>query len=49
MEKDGKILRGIVAYSVKVVTISQSHIDDNEKANLLADYLEVLAERVFQY
>ena len=37
-----KLLRGIVAYSVQVVTISQSELSDNKKANMLADYIAVL-------
>ena len=46
--KLGRFLRGIVAYSVQVVTISQSDMKDNEKANYLADYLVALGESVFQ-
>jgi ribosomal protein S8 len=42
----GKILRGIVAYSIAVVTISESNLTDKEKANALADYLTGIAEPV---
>jgi len=46
-QKLSMFLKGIVAYSIKVVTISMSDLDDNEKANMLADYLERLAVNIF--
>jgi hypothetical protein len=39
----GRILRGIVAYSVQIVTISQSDMSDKEKAAALSDYMAGLA------
>jgi hypothetical protein len=42
----GRILRGIVAYSIHVVTVSESNLSDKEKAGALADYLERIAEPV---
>ena len=45
-KKVGRILRGIVAYSIAVVTISESNISDEEKAGALADYLAGIAEPV---
>jgi hypothetical protein len=41
-----KILRGIVAYSIHVVTVSESNMSDKEKAGALADYLEAIAEPI---
>ena len=38
----GGLLKGIVAYSVQVVTIAQSDLSGNDRANLLADYIAVL-------
>ena len=46
-QKLSMFLKGIVAYSIKVVTISMSDLDENEKANMLADYLERLAVNIF--
>jgi len=46
--KMGRFLKGIVAYSVQIVTISQSDMSDNKKAGKLADYLESLASAVFE-
>jgi hypothetical protein len=45
-KKVGKILRGIVAYSIHVVTVSESNMSEKEKAVALADYLEAIAEPV---
>lgn len=46
-QKLSMFLKGIVAYSIKVVTISISDLDENKKANMLADYLEKLAVNIF--
>ena len=46
-QKLSVFLTGIVAYSIKVVTISMSDLDENKKANMLADYLEKLAVNIF--
>jgi len=45
--KMGRFLRGIVAYSVQIVTISQSDMSDTKKAGLLADYIGSLATPIF--
>ncbi|MGB6032021.1 MAG: hypothetical protein WBH55_04240, partial [Bacteroidota bacterium] len=42
----GRILRGIVAYSIHVVTVSESNLSDKERAVALADYLEAIAEPI---
>jgi hypothetical protein len=45
--KMGRFLRGIVAYSIQIVTISQSDISDKKKSGMLADYVGSLATPVF--
>ena len=40
-----ELLRGIVAYSVEVVTISQSKMKEQDQAAALARYLEYMAEK----
>jgi len=46
--KMGRFLRGIVAYSVQLVTISQSDMSDNKKARALADYIAGLATPIYE-
>lgn len=45
--KMGRFLKGIVAYSVQIVTISQSDMSDSKRAGKLADYLESLTTAIF--
>ncbi len=44
----GRFLRGIVAYSVQVATISQSDMSDKKKAAALSEYMAGLAGPVFE-
>jgi hypothetical protein len=46
--KMGRFLRGIVAYSIQIVTISQSDMSDKKKSGLLADYIGSLTTPVFE-
>jgi hypothetical protein len=46
--KMGRFLRGIVAYSIQIVTISQSDMSDKKKAAALSDYMAGLAGPVFE-
>jgi hypothetical protein len=46
--KMGRFLKGIVAYSVQIVTISQSDMSEKKKAGILADYIEGLATPIFE-
>jgi len=39
-----KLIQGIIAYSIEVVTLSESNMSDSERANALADYLESLEQ-----
>jgi hypothetical protein len=45
----GRVLKGIVAYSVQIVTISQSDMSESKKAGMLADYIESLAIPIYEY
>jgi len=45
--KMGRFLRGIVGYSIQVVTISQSDMSDKKKAGMLSDYIGSLATPIF--
>jgi len=42
----GGVLRGIVAYSIHVVTVSESNLSDKERAGALANYLEAIVEPI---
>ncbi len=46
--KMSRFLRGIVAYSVQIVTISQSDMSDSKKASMLADFVQGLAVPIFE-
>jgi hypothetical protein len=46
--KMGRFLRGIVAYSVQIVTISQSDMSDKKKAAALSEYMAGLVGPVFE-
>jgi len=46
--KMGRFLRGIVAYSVQIVTISQSDMSDKKKAASLSEYMAGLTSPVFE-
>jgi hypothetical protein len=46
--KMGRFLRGIVAYSVQIVTISQSDMSDSKKAAALSEYMAGLTGPVFE-
>mgnify|MGYP000264163254 CR=1 FL=1 len=43
-----RIIRGIIAYSIEIVTVSESNKSGPEKANALADYLEGLKRPVLE-
>ena len=43
-----RIIRGIIAYSIEIVTVSESNKSGSEKANSLADYLEGLKRPVLE-
>jgi len=46
--KMGRFLRGIVAYSIQIVTISQSDMSETKKAEALSDYVAGLAKPIFE-
>lgn len=47
-DKTKNIMRNIIAYSVEVVTLGNTPIEDNEKAKKLADYLDQLLRPVLE-
>ena len=48
IDKLRKIIRGIIAYSIEIVTLAESNTSGSEKANALADYLVSLKRPVLE-
>lgn len=46
--KAKKVIRNIISYSVEVVTLGHSNIDENKKAQKLAEYLELLLRPILE-
>jgi len=46
VEKLRRVIRGIIAYSIEIVTVSESNKSGKEKAEALADYLESLRKPI---
>ncbi len=44
IDKLRRVIRGIIAYSIEIVTVSESNKSGEEKARALADYLESLRQ-----
>ena len=48
IDKLRRVIRGIIAYSIEIVTVSESNKSGKEKANALADYLESLKQPILE-
>ena len=46
IDKLRRVIRGIIAYSIEIVTVSESNKSGKEKAKALADYLESLRQPI---
>jgi hypothetical protein len=46
VEKLRRVIRGIIAYSIEIVTVAESNKSDKEKAQALANYLESLRQPI---
>ncbi len=48
IDKLRRVIRGIIAYSIEIVTVSESNMSAKEKAGALADYLESLKQPLLE-
>ena len=48
IDKLRRVIRGIIAYSIEIVTVSESNMSGKEKARALADYLESLKQPLLE-
>jgi len=48
VDKLRRVIRGIIAYSIEIVTVSESNKSGKEKARALADYLESLKQPMLE-